>query len=1236
MTRNTLFAGMLFGISAGVFASSATAAPNTGAKQAAATPYVPGELLVTFKQSALAGNQAARVNSLSKGKVIKTLHRFRTQKVKLPPDVSIAQAIKTYQGQSAVVSVQPNYRYYKLANGSQGHSATNSASVFRFGANATAQAKTPKAPKPPKGKTPNDREYKAQWDMKKIQAPVAWGVDPQGQGNANVVVAVIDTGINYQHEDLAQNMWRNPSEVPGNGADDDGNGYVDDYYGIDTTDGDSDPRDIDGHGTHVAGVIGAVGNNKRGIAGLNWRVKLMALRVLGEEGGTTEGIVEAMNYMLDMKASGVNIRVANHSYGAELPSGTPFDPLEKTALDTAAGAGILSAIAAGNGGFDGVGDDNNVTPHFPSGYSSPGSISVAATDRDDRLSRFSNYGTGSVDLAAPGVDIISTYPYEFIKVRPAPGATPTPSATPGATPVPGGAVLVQVPSNKGYKLLSGTSMAAPHVAGAAAMIFGFGEYTNRNFTVQQVRNFILNGADKLPQLKGKLKTGDRQDPNDPASTTNGGRLNVAVSLTLAGAATGYPGPTPVPTATPDPFATPTPIPTATPIPIQTLPNGNIVHTQFVITGNTGLFPTINQMGPNGGSTVLIPSEVRDLQNPYISLKTGRVAFVVDLANVTGEQLAFVDQFGEYGTRSAPEQEIFVRDTNGTITRLTDDEANGIPPVDDREPAISPDGTRIVFVKRDANGNDQLYIMSASRKNNGTPPDQFLLLGDNGTTVSSERRPAWTPDGTRIVFHSNRPLSANDTSVKDNDIYMLTVPTTLPTTPSTTPLLTQANLVRLTLNPGDDIEPTVGPTIAETQVARPNGQLAYASNRNDANNIEPRTVTIFRTRQLFGTGAPLQQPVETTYDTGEDYDIYLQNLAVENNPANRPIRIVDTPREVVQVLGFTGDYGAVDVNPNDDAGPNDDYLVDLSVSGDDRRPTFSPNGQSVVFCSDSDFFAPFPGNAPKNFNPDSDFDVVRVDINSRGFTRLTTDQPTRSYVARTDALLDQGSLNVTEDYEPIAGAQVGTTAPPVTPTPPGPPTGPPTGAVRDANGADQGDTASNHAPVATDDSLTTYKDTPLEIALKATDADGDALIYQIGHDPAHGKLSGNGPNVIYTPNRGFVGTDKFVFRASDGKASSNVATITIKVVESGKADSSVRYNAASASSVIARPDENSVEIRFDKPLNPAPTASSFVVLVNNHIVEVLDGDYSAASNTLTLELADGVLQPGDKVTVLRKP
>ncbi|MHC4179946.1 MAG: S8 family serine peptidase, partial [Planctomycetota bacterium] len=225
-----------------------------------------------------------------------------------------------------------------------------------------------------------------------VDAPEAWSVST---GSGSVVVANIDTGVDYNHEDLGANMWVNPGETPGDGIDNDGNGYVDDVYGIDAVNGDSDPFDNNGHGTHTAGTIGAVGNNGLGVAGLNWDVQIMALKFLDASGfGSTDGAIACLDYVTMMRTNyGINVVASNNSWG-----GGGFSQALRDAIEASNQAGILFVAAAGNGGWDGVGDDNDLIPHYPSNYELDGIIAVAATDHNDRRASFSNYGATSVDL----------------------------------------------------------------------------------------------------------------------------------------------------------------------------------------------------------------------------------------------------------------------------------------------------------------------------------------------------------------------------------------------------------------------------------------------------------------------------------------------------------------------------------------------------------------------------------------------------------------------------------------------------------------------------------------------------------------------------------------------------------------------------------------------------------------------------------------------------------------------
>lgn len=318
-------------------------------------------------------------------------------------------------------------------------------------------------------KTPNDPQYKAQWDMEKIGAPAAWNITTGGKelvGGSDVVVAIVDTGITVSHPDLKANIYVNPREIPNNGKDDDGDGYVDDVNGYDFGQDNGAPDDQAEHGTHVAGTIGAVGNNGVGVTGVNWHVKLLSCRIGSDDGSLLgSSIVSAMDYLVGLKKAGVNIRVANHSYG-----GYGYSQAEYAAFKRASDVGILNVCAAGNDGYD-----NNVAPLYPASFDLPGVISVAASDQDDQLASFSNMGSRRVALAAPGVDILSTFP---------PGINQDGSL---------------------YGVLSGTSMASPHVAGALALLLS----QTPTLSMQQAQARLFATVDKLPQFKGKLATGGR-------------------------------------------------------------------------------------------------------------------------------------------------------------------------------------------------------------------------------------------------------------------------------------------------------------------------------------------------------------------------------------------------------------------------------------------------------------------------------------------------------------------------------------------------------------------------------------------------------------------------------------------------------------------------------------------------------------------------------------------------------
>jgi subtilisin family serine protease len=348
-----------------------------------ATEYVEGEVIITFKPSVTldAAQQALARHSLAFAKHFARLSRDRGRHSGLAraKNRTTAELIAELSRDPAVEVAEPNYLRWV-------DSATPNDTFFAnlWGLQNTGQSVNGTA-----GTVGDDIHFVEGWAL------------AQQPGTNRPVVAVIDTGVDYTHPDLAGNMWTNSGEIPGNGVDDDGDGFVDDYYGYDFADNLPDPADSGFHGTHVAGTIAAIGNNQLGVIGVDYQARIMALRASSDGNSLPDSaVIEAIQYATMMKNRGVNVVAINESFG-----GGGSNSTERAAIQAAGTAGIIFCVAAGNST-----SDNDTTPVYPANYRLTNMIVVAATSQNDALASFSNYGTNTVDLGAPGVNILSALP----------------------------------------------------------------------------------------------------------------------------------------------------------------------------------------------------------------------------------------------------------------------------------------------------------------------------------------------------------------------------------------------------------------------------------------------------------------------------------------------------------------------------------------------------------------------------------------------------------------------------------------------------------------------------------------------------------------------------------------------------------------------------------------------------------------------------------------------------------
>ena len=403
-------------------------------------PYVDHEILVQFSQQIGRDKIAGLLNG-SGMYVAEVLNAANLCRVKIPDTLKVEDAVKMLKGIPEVKFSEPNFIVHTTA-------------------------------------VPNDASFSSQWGLQNtgdnggtvdadIDAPEAWD---QATGSSSVIVALVDEGIDLAHPDLAGNIWVNPNEIPGNGVDDDGNGFIDDVNGWDFKHGDAtvyDSAGEDRHGTEVAGIIGAEGNNSVGTAGICWHVRIMPVKFIASGSGTVANAILALNYAVSQGAKVINCSWGGTSYSAALES----------AFQSVLNAGILVVTSAGNSG-----KDTDTNAHYPSNYDLSNILSVAATDKNDNLSYFSNYGQTSVDLAAPGSSIYTT--------------------------IPGG----------GYASFSGTSASTPFVTGAAALALS----VTPGLSYSELKARILNAVDPIADLAAKTVSGGRLNLNNLISSLSVG------------------------------------------------------------------------------------------------------------------------------------------------------------------------------------------------------------------------------------------------------------------------------------------------------------------------------------------------------------------------------------------------------------------------------------------------------------------------------------------------------------------------------------------------------------------------------------------------------------------------------------------------------------------------------------------------------------------------------------------
>ncbi|HQR05482.1 MAG TPA: Ig-like domain-containing protein [Gemmatales bacterium] len=896
---------------------------------------------------------------------------------------------------------------------------------------------------------PNDTNFGGLWGMNNtgqtiqgqqgtadadIDAPEAWDIS---KGSGNFVIAVIDTGVDYSHSDLAANIWSNPGEIPGDGIDNDGNGFVDDVHGWDFVNNNNAPLDDNNHGTHTAGTIGAVGNNGNGVVGVNWNVKIMPLKFLGAGGsGTTADAIKAVNYAVKNGA-----KISSNSWG-----GGPYDAILDDVLSNAATKGHLFIAAAGNGG-----SDNDLDPFYPASYDSPNVIAVAATDNKDKLAGFSQYGATSVDLAAPGVNILSTKP------------------------------------NNSYQFLSGTSMATPAVAGAAALIWDF----YPQFTYTDVIRRLFVTVDKIASLTGVVATGGRLNVyralsnTAPTGQTDTFNMNQGLSLTV-------PAPLGVLANDSDAEADPFTAQLVTGPSNGTLtlnPDGSFVYTPNVLFFGTDTFTYSDKDFGLTGSPVTVTINVAHSNVAPVSLNDGpggsylaRPGVAINVAS-PGVLANDYDPDGPFSGLTAVKKS---NPTKGSVV-------------------LNPDGSFVYTPNANASGNDSFTYVAFDGSKNGNLATVTIHLNRLSSPLSS----SWI----------TKPI----TNVSGNVLAGATDPDF---DPLTAQLITAPTHGSFSLSPTGNFSYTPSAGFA--------GQDTFTFVSNDGwENSNPVTVNL-RVDRL-----PVASSDSFTVNNNSVLEVFSPGvLANDVDGDNTPIPVDALHAQLVSsvihgtLIFDQNGYFHYTPNPNFFGTDSFTYQVNDGLFNGNTvsvilnvkaTPTANPDGYSTNTASlivpktsgllvndsspNSSLLTARLVNGPAHgqviINPDGSFNYQTFN----GFLGVDT----FTYVTN-DGLYDSDPATVTIGVFHLNRLPTAKN--------------------------DSYSTSAN----------TTLSTPPLGVLANDTDPDNDQLVATLVAGTRYGNLLLNfDGSFVYTPQPNFNGVDKFTYRTSDGQGlSANIATVEIIV------------------------------------------------------------------------------------------